>query len=236
MKFMEQTLLADAAEYTITLDDDEIVHRIVERSIGLKSLPFRSADELAKSADHLHPVAAFIDIHLGDGISGLQLIPKLREKWPFCPLIIITADPSEATLSDALASGADDFVTKPIRSKELLARLQARLADQAQKEAKQSLNVGNLTFDSAHRLLIGPRGHRYLSTTETNLLMCLLQAKGTIVLREVLKLRCWGPLKVSEGALDRKIFEVRRALKEIGGTPTIRTAYGVGFGIEIQEN
>jgi DNA-binding response OmpR family regulator len=232
---MEQLTATAEAEYTVTLDDDVIVHRIVERSIGIRSLPFHSAEDLAKAVDTLNPVAAFIDINLGEGISGLELIPKLREKWPFCPLIIITADPSESAVSEALACGADDFVTKPIRAKELLARLQARLVDQAQKEAKQSLHVGNLTFDNAHRLLVGPHGHRYLSTTEANLLMCLLQAKGTIVLRETLKLRCWGPLKVSDGALDRKIFEVRRALKEIGGSPTIRTAYGVGFGIEVQE-
>jgi len=226
---------SNATDYTITLDDDSLVHRIIERSTGIRSIPFKTGAELLEQASNLSPVAAFVDIHLGVDECGLHLIPSLREKWPFCPMIIITSDPSEMLVSEALACGADDFVTKPIRGKELLARLQTRLVDQAQKEAKQSIHFGDLTFDSSHRMLTGAKGQRYLSTTETNLLLCLLQAKGTIVLRDTLKLRCWGPLKVSDGALDRKIYEVRRALEEIGGNMTIKTAYGVGFGLEVKE-
>jgi DNA-binding response OmpR family regulator len=230
-------MLKSNSEYTVTLDDDPMVHRIIEKSTGIRSVPFRSGRELFSAIDgYASPVAAFIDIHLGLDDCGLHIIPQLREKWPYCPIIIVTSDPTEGAVAEALACGADDFVAKPIRSRELLARLQARLVDQAQKEAKQSIHFADLTFDSAHRLLTGMRGQRYLSTTETNLLLCLLQARGTIVLRDTLKLRCWGPLKVSDGALDRKIYEVRRALEEIGGSATsIRTAYGVGFGLEVNE-
>ncbi len=222
-------------EYTITVDDDLMVHKIVERATRMKSIPFTSGKALLEVIQEQQPTAVFVDIHLGIEDSGLHLIPELRERWPFTPIIIITGDPSESALSEALACGADDFVTKPLRSQELLARLQARLTDQALKEAKQAFHLGNLVFDSAHRLLTGPGGYRYLSTTETNLLLCLLQAKGSIVLRDTLKLRCWGPLKVSDGALDRKIFEVRRALDEIGGNTSIKTAYGVGFGLAVQQ-
>lgn len=228
-------MLENSSDYTVTLDDDPMVHKIIERSVGLKSMPYHNAEALLQVADTLKPVAVFIDINLGLEDSGLRVIPTLREKWSYCPMIVVTSDPSEVAVSEALASGADDFVTKPIRGKELLARLQARLVDQALKEAKQAIRFGDITFDTAHRMLAGSRGNRYLSTTETNLLLCLLQAKGTIVLRDTLKLRCWGPLKVSDGALDRKIYEVRRALEEIGGETTIRTAYGVGFGLEIRE-
>ncbi len=223
------------ADYTITVDDDPMVHRIVERATRMKSVPFTSGKALLGEITQHQPSAVFVDIHLGVEDSGLHLIPELRERWPFVPIIIITSDPSEDAVSEALACGADDFVTKPLRSQELLARLQARLTDQSLKEAKQAFHLGNLVFDSSHRLLTGPGGYRYLSTTETNLLLCLLQAKGSIVLRDTLKLRCWGPLKVSDGALDCKIFEVRRALEEIGGNTTIKTAYGVGFGLTIQQ-
>ncbi len=222
-------------QYTITLDDDQMVHRIVEKATGMPSVPFASGEALTQALDQYNPVALFVDIHLDNGTSGLKLIPTLRERWPFCPILIITSDPSESVVSEALATGADDFLLKPLRPTELLARLQARMTDQAHKEAKQAFNVGNLIFDSTHRCLRGPGGYRYLSSTEANLLICLLQARGTIVLRETLKLKCWGPLKVSDGALDRKIFEVRRALAEIGGSMTIRTAYGVGFGLEMPQ-
>lgn len=225
------------AEYTLTLDDDPIVHKIIERATGLKSIPFKSGQDLLNNNPSSYkPAGVFIDIHLSDSESGLQLIPKLREEWPFCPFIIITSDPTEGAVTDALTCGADDFVTKPLRPKELLARFQARLADQAAKQSRQSFQFGEFTFDCGHRMLSGNQGTRYLSNTETNLLLCLLQAKGTIVSRETLKMKCWGGLKVSDGALDRKIYEVRKALQEIGGdASSIRTSYGVGFGLEIRQ-
>lgn len=222
-------------KYTITLDDDPIVHRLIQKSLGIKSLQFKSAEKLVETSSHYQPVAAFVDIHLEADENGLHIIPILKAKWPFCPILVITSDPSDEAVSEALASGADDFVRKPIRPKELAARLQARLIDQAQKEAKNVIHMGDLTLDRTHRILKGPRGERYLSSTEINLFMSLLQAKGTVVPRSALKLRCWGQIAVSDNALDRKIYEVRRALKETGSNVNVGTAYGVGFALETAE-
>ena len=220
------------SEYTITLDDDLMIHRLIQKSLGMKSLPFNSAEKLLEASDSYQPVAAFIDIHLEEDENGLHIIPMLKAKWPFCPILVITSDPSDEAVSEALACGADDFVRKPIRPKELAARLQTRLIDQAQKEAKSVIHVGDVTLDRTHRILKGPGGERYLSSTEVNLFMSLLQAKGTIVPRSTLKLRCWGQIAVSDNALDRKIYEVRRALKETGSQINVGTAYGVGFALE----
>lgn len=218
-------------EYTITLDDDPIVHRMIQKALGMKSIAFTSAEKLLSSAERYHPVAAFIDIHL-DTASGLDIIPTLRAKWAFCPIIVVTSDPSDEAVTEALACGADDFVRKPIRPKELTARLHTRLLDQAQKEAKNTIHVGDVNLDRAHRYLKGPKGDRYLSSTELNLFLSLVQARGTIVPRKTLKLRCWGEIAVSDNALDRKIYEVRRALQEVGSRIGISTAYGVGFALE----
>lgn len=221
--------------YLVTVDDDPIVGKLIEKVTHMKSVNYTSASALMQEVDGHAPVAAFIDVHLGATESGIQLVPYLRERWPFCPIIVVTGDAKEGVLSQALSSGADDFITKPIRPAELVARLQLRLADQAQKASINAMPVGNLTFYMQYRMLSGDRGQRFLSTTESNLLTTLVQAKGMIVPRDTLKLKCWGPIKVSDGALDRKIYEVRRALEELGGNTTIRTAYGVGFGIELKE-
>jgi len=221
--------------YVVTVDDDPIVGKLIEKVTKMKSINYTSVKDLVKNVDQHSPVAAFIDVHLGEAESGIQLVPFLREKWPFCPIIVVTGDAKEAVLSHALSSGADDFITKPIRPAELVARLQLRLADQAQKASINAMPVGNLTFYLQYRMLSGDRGQRFLSTTESNLLTTLVQAKGMIVPRDTLKLKCWGPIRVSDGALDRKIYEVRRALEELGGNTTIRTAYGVGFGMEYKE-
>ena len=221
---------AGGSGYTITLDDDPMVSRLIQKALGIKSLGFSSAARLLECASDYKPLAAFIDIHL-DSDSGLSIIPTLKEKWPFCPILVVTSDPTEDAVAEGLASGADDFVRKPIRPKELQSRLQARFVDQAQKEAKNVLDLADIRLDRAHRELSGPDGERYLSDTEINLLVALIQAKGTVVPRNTLKLRCWGQIAVSDNALDRKIYEVRRALKEIGSRITVTTAYGVGFSL-----
>lgn len=222
-------------DFTITLDDDPIVAKMIQKSLGIRSLAFQLPQELLKSSFDRDPVACFIDIHLGTEANGLEIVPALREKWPFCPLIVVTSDPTDEAVIEALASGADDFIRKPIRPRELSARLQTRLLDQAQKEAKSVLRIGDVELDRAHRTVRGPSGERYLSDTEVNLFLSLIQARGTIVPRHALKLRCWGQIAVSDNALDRKVYEVRRALKEIGSHIRLGTAYGVGFSMDTEE-
>ncbi len=219
--------------YTVTLDDDPMVPRMIQKALGLKTVAFTSAEKLLAAVDSYQPVAAFIDIHLGTEPNGLGILPVLRERWPFCPILVVTADPTDEAVTDALARGADDFLRKPIRPKELNARLQTRLVDQAQKQAKNVVTLADVAVDQAYRTLRGPTGERYLSPTETNLLLALIQAHGTTVPRSTLKTRCWDQIAVSNNALDRKIYELRRALGEVGSRLEIGTAYGVGFSLSI---
>lgn len=218
--------------FTITLDDDPIVAKLISQSLGLRSIAYTSITELINADLREPPVACFIDLHLGGETKGIAVIPTLRKKFAFCPILVITADPSESAVGEALASGADDFVQKPIRPQELAARLQTRLMDQWQKKSQSLMKVGDAVLDRAHRSLRGPKGERYLSDTEVNLFICLSQAHGTVVERHTLKSRCWGQIAVSDNALDRKVYEVRRALKEIGSTLHLGTSYGVGFSLE----
>src|SRR5690348_13248237 len=72
-------------DYTITLDDDPMVAKMIQKALGLKTISFSSAETLTESIDRYQPVAAFVDIHLDADSNGLSIIPALREKWPFCP-------------------------------------------------------------------------------------------------------------------------------------------------------
>jgi DNA-binding response OmpR family regulator len=228
-------MVDQAQQYTITLDDDPMVGRIIQKTLGMRSVQFTSGESLLSEADNHKPTAVFIDIHLDSGVNGLQTIPVLKAKWPFCPIIVITSDPTDEAVNEALASGADDFVRKPIRPKELTARLRTRLMDHAEKEAKQVVHTGDITVDQAHHLLRGPQGDRYLSSTEINLLLSLVQAQGTTVPRAQLKSRCWDQIAVSDNALDRKVYEVRRALRDVGSKIEVGTSYGIGFSLSVPE-
>lgn len=221
-------------QYTVTLDDDPMVQKIIEKSTKMKSIFFKDPDDLHAELDHLNPVAFFIDIHLGEAQrTGLDLVPLLRKKWPFCPLLIITSSPTQGSIAKALASGADDFIRKPIIPEELLARLKLRMEDSAQKAAKEVIDYGDISIDSVHRTVTGPKGKRYASPIEITLLTCLAHMEGAIVEKESIKVRCWGQIKVTDNALHRKLHAVRQLLKDVTDNVIIQTKYGVGFALKV---
>jgi DNA-binding response OmpR family regulator len=200
--------------YTITLDDDVMVHQIIERSTKIRTVGMKDPEELLAKVDELHPIAVFIDIHLGNGRTGLDILPNLRAAWPFCPILVITGTPAETSIVKALNSGADDFIRKPLIP---------------EKAAKEVVEFGDITIDSAHRTVEGPSGKRFASPIEVNLLACLANTEGAIVEKDALKMRCWGQIKVTDNALHRKLHAVRQLLKDVSDNVVIETKYGVGF-------
>lgn len=221
--------------YTLTLDDDPVVAKLIEAALGTPTLAFSSAKQLLDAQQPLNPVAVFVDVHLNDE-NGLAALPLIRGRWRYCPIIVITSDPDDKALSDALTCGADDFIMKPLRPREVVARMQARLSDQALKQSSQVVNYSDLRLDQGYRLLRGPSSERFLSPTEMHLLVALMRSGGTTLERAMLKNQCWDHIAVSDNALDRKIFEVRRALLDVGSRCTIGTTYGVGFYLEAPQH
>ena len=220
--------------HIIVLDPDPRILPLVKTITGRPSLSFPSALEFQAKWDEITPLAFFIDIKVDNCEEGLKSVPLLKERWPFCPTIVIADDPQVQLLSEALASGADDFISKPLKPKELLARLQSRLDNLAKRQFKEVEPIGDLVVDKTHRTLSGKKETRHLSPTEMNLLLCLHHAKGTVVQRDTLKRRCWGQVYVSDNALNRKLHEVRRIVKELSPHVEIKTLYGVGFVLEVE--
>jgi DNA-binding response OmpR family regulator len=219
------------ALYTLTLDDDPLVSKLIEKGLTLPTLTFVNPIELKPKLHELQPKAVFIDIHLPEG-SGLNLIPEMRQAWPYVPLIVITADKDDELLAEALSRGADDFIRKPIRMAELKARLHKRWQDNFEKQALSVNHYEDIEIDVPHFLLEGPTSKRNLSPTEMKLLNRLVQAQGASVSRAALKFSCWNQISVSENALDRKIHELRKALKDVGSRLQIATLYGEGFQLK----
>jgi two-component system, OmpR family, response regulator MtrA len=220
--------------FTVTLDDDPMIHRIIEKTTGFPSLSFASTKKLIGRAKSMRPIAAFIDVHLDDEQLGIDIIPELRQCWPHVPIIVITGDGEEDIVSAALSAGADDFIQKPIRPRELMARMQARMKEKDRLERKSTQAFGDLILDELHNSMSNDKGEtRFLSPTELNLLTCLLDAKGSVVTRADLKRRCWGKVAVSDNAVDRKLHEVRVAIKELSGVVSIKTKYGTGYQLVI---
>lgn len=225
----------DDVSYIITVDIDPSMSDILERATGKRSVHLNSIAELDAQMDKLSPIAVFLDMHLGTEKSGLDALPRIKERWPFSPIIVVTGDRSDDALTNALSRGADDFIYKPVNPREVAARMQARMTELARLQTHEVIALGDLTIDVAHRSISNQnKQKRFLSPTEMGLLKCLLNAQGTVVRREAMKQRCWGQIFVSDNALNRKLHEVRRTIKDLSSQVSIRTLYGTGFMIEVK--
>lgn len=218
--------------YTITLDDDPMVSKILSKAIGIHSLPFTSAEGLMARAERYHPIAAFIDIHLGTEETGLDIIPSLRKFWPFAAIMVVTSDTRGKIIGESLAAGANDFIPKPLNIDEVRARLQARLHEMEARKQNTNAEFADVVFNRALRLIKNGEGQtKYLSPTEAVLLETLITAKGILVTKDELKRAVWGGLNVSNTAIDKKIHDVREALKEVSSQVEVRSKYGKGIQI-----
>ena len=132
------------SQYLIVIDDDPMIARVIEKALTRQVRSFTSGAAFAAAAGLSEPMGVIIDINLGVGDSGLDLIPSVRSRWPYVPVLVITSDAASETVGPALASGANDFVRKPIEAQELRARLQARSIEMEQRAARGALTFGEL--------------------------------------------------------------------------------------------
>lgn len=220
-------------QYTLTLDDDLMVHPIIEASLGLANRSFLNTETFIKQAETLTPIGVFVDIHLGKEESGLTLIPTIRSWWPHTPIFVVTSDQSEEAIGQALIAGANDFIRKPLNSKELIARFQARSVEMADKACRELLRFGDVMIDLRLNRIFNSKAERHLSHADMLLLKHLILNHGTTVTRDELKRFVWGYVKVTDNALDKKLYEVRQAIKEVTDTIKIESAYGKGIRIKL---
>jgi DNA-binding response OmpR family regulator len=219
--------------YAIILDTDPSFHSEISKSTGVETRWYPTCEKLVE-AKVLDPIAAFVDARLTlEGPMNGQLIIKLKDSWPLCPIFLTTnSDDESDLLADAMALGADDFIAKPITTMDLKNRLNVRISALARKAARETIDIGDVTIDTLQRSVTSTKGQKFLSPTEIKLLSELAKSSGKVVPRETLKTRCWPQVEVSDNALNRKLYEVRKRIQSISGNVNIRTIYGVGFVLE----
>lgn len=220
------------SKYTVTLADDPSVAVLTSALTLLDSRFFSSTDALLQAAPSLSPVAVFVDIHPGNTYAGLDFIPKLRASWPFSAILVMTVLPDPELVGRALAVGANDFVSKPLAQLELRERLQARLCEMSLKSRSEFIEMGCGRFNARKRYLEGPGGTIYLSPLQAELLQVLVEKEGLLVTKSALKKAIWGKITVSDNALDRRLSEMRKILKDAACEMHIVSEYGKGISLQ----
>jgi DNA-binding response OmpR family regulator len=157
------------------------------------------------------------------GMDGLDVCRRLRPDFPDLPVLMLTARTDEVDFVVGLDAGADDYVGKPFRLAELLARVRALL----RRRSADAVEVGGLRMELSGRRVLVDGVEVSLANKEFELLRVLLLRAGQVVTREEILREVWGDpdLKTSK-TLDMHMSWLRRKL---GGERRIATVRGVGF-------
>ena len=175
------------------------------------------------------PDVVLLDLMLPD-LSGLDVLRTIRAGSDV-PVIVVSAKSSEADIVTALELGADDYLTKPYSSRELIARIRANTRRLTDPE-DAVVAAGNTVLDpSRYEIRIGKTSFR-LPRKEFELAQMLMERQGRIVTRELLLEQIWGIDWGDSKSLDQHIRRLRRRFETVPGAPTIATLRGVGYRLE----
>lgn len=178
-----------------------------------------------------------LDIGL-PGLSGIELLPHFRELTK-APVIMITAHGDVTLLVEALAAGADDFIVKPVRPAEFIARARAllrRLAQGGSRTAPHRYSDANISIDFDRNIVVTARGIATLTPTERRLLEYLLSNPGRVSTQEELLRAVWGSEEYELSNLHVYIGYLRQKLEPDPQRPIyIRTHRGIGYEFAAQD-
>jgi DNA-binding response OmpR family regulator len=166
------------------------------------------------------------------GMNGLEVCRRLRETGIAAPILVLTALDGEQDVVTGLDGGADDYIVKPFRVAELLARARALLRRTTEERAAEVLRVADLTLDPLSH--IASRGGQAiaLSSTESALLAYLLRQRGRVVSRARILDHVWQhDFGANANVLDVYIGYLRRKIDHGRSPALIHTVRGVGFRV-----
>jgi DNA-binding response OmpR family regulator len=225
--------MADTARMRVLLveDDDGVADALVEalRANGHRpSRVRRGADALIA---HRDADVVLLDLGLPDQ-DGLEVLRKLRKIDPV-PVLVLTARGDERTVVRGLRLGADDYLVKPVRLAELLARIDAvaRRSAARSQEPDDVVRVSDVEVDLQSRQVVVGGREISLTTKEFDVLAVLARRPGTAVSRQQLMDEVWGNAFVAVSrTLDVHLTQLRAKLDRPGLLHTIR-----GFGYRLGE-
>jgi two-component system, OmpR family, KDP operon response regulator KdpE len=186
----------------LLVEDDRGMRRYLGTTLGDQRLRVvdaqTGAEGLVQASGH-NPDLIILDMVLPD-MTGIQVTTKLRE-WTVAPILIVSAKDDEAEKVAALDAGANDYLTKPFRTSELLARVRVWLRHTQRAGAdtlSPVLEVGDLRIDFGRRLAFAAGQEVSLTPTQFKLFATLMRNAGKVLTHEQILFSVWGPAYTRE--------------------------------------
>jgi two-component system KDP operon response regulator KdpE len=231
-------MVEPAGPLVLVVDDEPAILRAL--STALKAREFRvevatSGQEALERTALVSPDVVVLDLGLPD-IDGIEVLRRIRG-WSEVPVVVLTAEGAEDRKSEALDDGADDYVTKPFSTPELLARLRVALrhrrraaADTGESGDPPILEVGDVRVDLPHHTASVAGRRLDLTPKEFGFLAVLARHAGKVLTHRMILQEVWGPEYGTESEYLRVYAsQLRKKLEEDPTRPRLVTEPGVGY-------
>jgi two-component system, OmpR family, KDP operon response regulator KdpE len=219
-------------ETILVIDDEVQIRRLLEitlSSVGFKISEAGTGKEGLISAATLHPSLIILDLGLPDS-EGLEILKKIRV-WYQKPIIVLSVKNSEDDIISALDNGANDFITKPFRTMELLARIRVALRHSPGNEVDPILVFGAITIDLVNHTARKNDEILKLTSTEFSLLALLAKNSGRVLTHQAILKEVWGFGYVGQTQILRVfVAQLRKKIEDDPAKPKLLiTESGIGY-------
>jgi two-component system, OmpR family, KDP operon response regulator KdpE len=216
----------------LIIDDEVQIRRLLDITLSSNGYKISEAstgkDGLVKAAT-THPILIILDLGLPDS-DGFEILKKLRE-WFLKPILILSVRNSEEDIVKALDHGANDYLTKPFRTGELLARIRAAIRQNEGSTDDPCLTFGDLTIDLVNHVVRKNKELIKLTSTEFSLLSLLAKNEGRVLTHQYILKEIWGMGYVEQTQYLRVfIAQLRKKIEVDPARPTfLNTESGIGY-------
>ncbi len=218
-----------SAKVLVVDDDDALAEMltIVLAAEGFETAVCRDGRHVLSTVANFKPDVILLDRML-PGMDGETVCKRLREASQV-PIIMLTAMSGSNDIVEGLEAGADDYITKPFRNRELVARVRARLRTSA--PANQRIVCGPIVLDTTSHTVTKNGASVSLTPLEFDLLACLISSPNKTFTREELMRTVWGYEHPGDTKLvNVHITRLRHKIEDDAENPTIiRTVRGIGY-------
>ena len=215
----------------LLIEDDDAIATGLGRALEAQGYRVRRLDRGAPAVDEARPEVGLVILDLGlPDVDGIEVCRRLRRARPELAVLILSARDRELDVVAGLDAGADDYLVKPFRLSELLARVRAHLRRaEVEPVAEGSLEAGGVTIDLAARQAWSGADELRLRPKEYDLLRLLVEQAGRVITRERIMSEVWDTEWMgSTKTLDMHVLSLRQKL----GAGAISTLRGVGYRFE----
>ncbi|MBL0153134.1 MAG: response regulator [Chitinophagaceae bacterium] len=216
----------------LVIDDEEQIRRMLEITLKTNNYNVTEAttgnEGLIMASNH-PPDLILLDLGLPDK-NGMDVLQELRE-WHTGPVIVLSVQNSEEVIIRALDKGANDYLSKPFRTGELLARIRSALRSSVTEDSEPIINSEDLQIDLLGRIVKKKGELVKLTNTEFSLLSLFAQNDGKVLTHQYLLRAVWGPGFINQSQYLRVfIAQIRKKIEDDPNRPQhLLTESGVGY-------